>query len=262
MTEKNWFYESNGSYEGPITTEALKSLITAGAITPETLVWSKGAPDWKPAEDYFQFPMELPPPLPKRQPTDLQTEHKQDNSNPEPEEALKGIEESPGYPSSVYDQHAYQRGYVARVSGRAYRENPYIEKSKHLMRSWDAGWTDKDRVLKQVATGQEKSSSASAEQREIQNEAASTKSDSPSGARLVAHLTALTFILFLLTVANNTIWETMETHLTGSVAVLHAGFIWLIAYVIAQLKGNLIKRIWQVGAIWIIFLTLSIVAYF
>jgi hypothetical protein len=44
----NWFYESGGKQNGPISEAELESLIRAGTITPRTLVWREGMADWQP----------------------------------------------------------------------------------------------------------------------------------------------------------------------------------------------------------------------
>jgi hypothetical protein len=44
----NWFYESGGKQNGPISEAELDSLIRAGTITPRTLVWREGLADWQP----------------------------------------------------------------------------------------------------------------------------------------------------------------------------------------------------------------------
>jgi hypothetical protein len=47
----NWFYESGGKQNGPISEAELESLIRAGTITPRTLVWREGMADWQPLSD-------------------------------------------------------------------------------------------------------------------------------------------------------------------------------------------------------------------
>lgn len=44
----NWFYESGGKQNGPISEAELDSLIRAGTVTPRTLVWREGMADWQP----------------------------------------------------------------------------------------------------------------------------------------------------------------------------------------------------------------------
>lgn len=47
----NWFYVENGQQRGPISETDLQALLTAGKITPETLVWREGMAEWKPWRD-------------------------------------------------------------------------------------------------------------------------------------------------------------------------------------------------------------------
>jgi hypothetical protein len=44
----NWFYESGGQQQGPISEQDLDRLLTEGKITLNTLVWREGLPDWQP----------------------------------------------------------------------------------------------------------------------------------------------------------------------------------------------------------------------
>jgi hypothetical protein len=44
----NWFYESAGQQQGPVTEQDLDRLLAEGRITPETLVWREGLADWQP----------------------------------------------------------------------------------------------------------------------------------------------------------------------------------------------------------------------
>lgn len=44
----NWFYESGGKQQGPISDDALNDLLARGEITPETLVWREGMETWTP----------------------------------------------------------------------------------------------------------------------------------------------------------------------------------------------------------------------
>lgn len=47
----NWFYESAGQQQGPVSDSALDALLAEGKITPNTLVWHEGMADWKPLRD-------------------------------------------------------------------------------------------------------------------------------------------------------------------------------------------------------------------
>lgn len=43
---KTWYYVDGGEQVGPVEAEALRELAAAGAVSPETLVWHEGSPDW------------------------------------------------------------------------------------------------------------------------------------------------------------------------------------------------------------------------
>lgn len=47
----NWFYESGGQQQGPVSDSALDALIAEGKITGSTLVWHEGMADWKPLRE-------------------------------------------------------------------------------------------------------------------------------------------------------------------------------------------------------------------
>ena len=68
-TTKTWHYVANGKQVGPIGIEQIKSLITSGAITPQTHVWN-GSGDWQAAHTmdiltplFTQNKAHTPPPL-------------------------------------------------------------------------------------------------------------------------------------------------------------------------------------------------------
>jgi hypothetical protein len=44
----NWFYESAGQQQGPVSDGDLDRLLAEGRITPATLVWREGLTDWQP----------------------------------------------------------------------------------------------------------------------------------------------------------------------------------------------------------------------
>jgi hypothetical protein len=44
----NWYYALGGQQQGPVDDAQLDSLIAAGTVTPETLVWREGLPNWQP----------------------------------------------------------------------------------------------------------------------------------------------------------------------------------------------------------------------
>jgi len=43
-----WYYSENNQQMGPVEDAALGELVNSGRITPETLVWRDGMPDWLP----------------------------------------------------------------------------------------------------------------------------------------------------------------------------------------------------------------------
>jgi len=43
-----WFYATGGNRVGPVTPVAFENLVKDGAVKADTLVWSKGMPDWRP----------------------------------------------------------------------------------------------------------------------------------------------------------------------------------------------------------------------
>lgn len=47
----NWHYAENNSSKGPIPEAAFLSLVRAGRVTPETLVWHEGMPQWIPLSE-------------------------------------------------------------------------------------------------------------------------------------------------------------------------------------------------------------------
>ena len=44
----NWYYESGGQQNGPVTDSDLDRLLAEGKITPDTLIWREGLPGWAP----------------------------------------------------------------------------------------------------------------------------------------------------------------------------------------------------------------------
>lgn len=57
----NWFYESGGQQQGPVSESDLDELLSKGEVTPETRVWHEGMADWQPLRHARQS---NPPPLP------------------------------------------------------------------------------------------------------------------------------------------------------------------------------------------------------
>jgi len=44
----DWYYAENNQQKGPVTDEGLEALVASGVVTPATLVWYAGMPEWKP----------------------------------------------------------------------------------------------------------------------------------------------------------------------------------------------------------------------
>ena len=44
----NWYYESNGLQQGPVSESELRQLITLGRISKHNLLWRNGMHDWTP----------------------------------------------------------------------------------------------------------------------------------------------------------------------------------------------------------------------
>ena len=47
----NWFYESSGQQQGPVSDSDLAALLRDGTITPETRVWHDGMAEWQPLRE-------------------------------------------------------------------------------------------------------------------------------------------------------------------------------------------------------------------
>ncbi len=47
----NWFYESSGQQQGPVSDSEFDRLIAEGRITPNTLVWNNDMADWRPLRE-------------------------------------------------------------------------------------------------------------------------------------------------------------------------------------------------------------------
>lgn len=63
MSNRNWFYASEGQQKGPLPEVQLRDLIARGAVRPDTLVWTEGMSGWqKAAEIPGLIPSAAPPP--------------------------------------------------------------------------------------------------------------------------------------------------------------------------------------------------------
>jgi hypothetical protein len=56
----NWFYAKNGSQQGPLSTDEIKSRIAMGEIGPSDLAWCEGMADWLPVGQIPQLKIEAP----------------------------------------------------------------------------------------------------------------------------------------------------------------------------------------------------------
>src|ERR1700722_16673274 len=51
MSDRSWFFASQGQQQGPYPEARLHDLIAQGVVTAATLVWSEGMTDWQKAGD-------------------------------------------------------------------------------------------------------------------------------------------------------------------------------------------------------------------
>ena len=51
MSNRSWFYASNGQQQGPFPEAQLRDLITRGTVRADTLVWTEGMSGWQRAGD-------------------------------------------------------------------------------------------------------------------------------------------------------------------------------------------------------------------
>ncbi|HSJ02237.1 MAG: GYF domain-containing protein [Verrucomicrobium sp.] len=60
----NWFYSENGQQRGPVSEMEFTEMARRGALSPGTLVWREGLPDWQPLSqvrpDLIQIPSTSP----------------------------------------------------------------------------------------------------------------------------------------------------------------------------------------------------------
>lgn len=56
----NWFYAKNGSQQGPLSTDEIKSRIAMGEVGPDDLAWCEGMADWTPVGQIPQLKIEAP----------------------------------------------------------------------------------------------------------------------------------------------------------------------------------------------------------
>ena len=57
----NWYYAKNGTQQGPLPTEDMKSRIAMEEISPTDLAWCEGMADWMPVGTIAALKVEAPP---------------------------------------------------------------------------------------------------------------------------------------------------------------------------------------------------------
>src|SRR4051812_12000767 len=66
MSNRSWFYASNGQQQGPFPEAQLRDLIVRGTVRADTLVWSEGMSGWqRVAEIPGLMPSGAAPPVPQ-----------------------------------------------------------------------------------------------------------------------------------------------------------------------------------------------------
>ena len=68
MTARNWYYAADQSPTGPFSAAAIRDLLEAGVISPDTFVWAHGRAEWTPlhaVEDFGTQVAQVPPPVPE-----------------------------------------------------------------------------------------------------------------------------------------------------------------------------------------------------
>ena len=58
----NWYYIDGGQKTGPLTDAQLDALVGAGKLTPDSLVWREGMPEWQPYGRVRSVPASVAPP--------------------------------------------------------------------------------------------------------------------------------------------------------------------------------------------------------
>ncbi len=72
--EREWYYVESGEKKGPVSEEALRQQLQQNTLSPQTLIWTNGMPDWQPASKAFvspAVPANQPPPPPMVGPASL-----------------------------------------------------------------------------------------------------------------------------------------------------------------------------------------------
>ncbi|MBC7981262.1 MAG: RDD family protein [Armatimonadetes bacterium] len=64
----SWYFNDSGQQRGPVNAEEIKMLLATHKIQADTLVWSVGMPEWKPASDVIGFQiLTYAPPIPDQE---------------------------------------------------------------------------------------------------------------------------------------------------------------------------------------------------
>ncbi len=64
MMSTEWYYATDGQQHGPVTSADLKGLAASGTITPGSLTWKEGLPEWVSASTATSLFAATPPKLP------------------------------------------------------------------------------------------------------------------------------------------------------------------------------------------------------
>ena len=69
VRDSNWYYGYKGEQRGPMSWEQLRVVASMGGIDPDTLVWTDGYSNWRPAIDVPDLlDVESHPPVPMEKP--------------------------------------------------------------------------------------------------------------------------------------------------------------------------------------------------
>jgi len=66
---ENWYLQKGDQRLGPMTLDALQSMVASGQVAPTDLVWANGMPTWQPASSQPWFYNAPPPPPPFSSPS-------------------------------------------------------------------------------------------------------------------------------------------------------------------------------------------------
>ncbi len=64
----DWFYGKDNAQHGPVLDSEIRDLLSSGQITPQTIVWREGMPDWIPLANVPDFQGTVQPPYAAAQP--------------------------------------------------------------------------------------------------------------------------------------------------------------------------------------------------